>query len=114
MVVGADPQPPPRGRADRHCGIVRILVTGREGQVARSLAERATTVADVELITASRPELDLADSGTVASAIQAARPDVVVSAAAYTAVDQAEDEPELAGKVNGAGPGAVAAIAARL
>ena len=91
---------------------MRLLVTGREGQVARSLAERATGRSDVELVFLGRPELDLARGETIAPAIAAARPDIVVSAAAYTAVDQAEDEPEIAYAVNVGGAGEVARAAA--
>lgn len=88
---------------------MRIAVTGREGQVALSLAERARDGTDVVLV--GRPDLDLANPASVAPALAAARPDLIVSAAAYTAVDRAEDEPELAHAVNGAGAGAVAAAA---
>lgn len=91
---------------------MRIAVTGREGQVAQSLAERAGTAHEVVLV--GRPGLDLADAASVMPALAEARPDLIVSAAAYTAVDQAEDEPALAHAVNGAGAGAVAAAAARL
>jgi dTDP-4-dehydrorhamnose reductase len=91
---------------------VRLLVTGREGQVALSLAERASTTDDLEIIFAGRPELDLAHGETIAPAIEAGRPDIVVSAAAYTAVDQAEDEPDLAFAVNATGAGKVARAAA--
>ncbi len=91
---------------------MRILVTGREGQVARSLAEGAAADANIELMFAGRPQLDLLEPETVRLAILAARPDVVVSAAAYTAVDRAEDEPEQAFAINATGAGAVAAAAA--
>ncbi len=91
---------------------MRIAVTGREGQVAQSLAERAGTAHEVVLV--GRPALDLANAATVLPALAEARPDLIVSAAAYTAVDQAEDEPDLANAVNGSGAGAVAAAAARL
>ena len=64
------------------------------------------------VVFAGRPQLDLAAPGIVRSAILAARPDVVVSAAAYTAVDQAEDEPERAFAINAKGAGAVASAAA--
>ncbi len=93
---------------------MKILVTGREGQVARSLAERAASLPSVELIVAGRPELDLARPETVREAIVSARPDIVVSAAAYTAVDQAEDAPDVADAINAAGAGAVAAAAAEI
>lgn len=87
---------------------MRILVTGRDGQVARSLAERGGAH---ELIFAGRPELDLADFDSIERAVREARPDLVVSAAAYTAVDRAEDEPELAMRVNGEAPGVLARAA---
>lgn len=91
---------------------MRVLVTGREGQVARSLAERAAADPDIKLVSAGRPQLDLLQPETVRETILAAKPDVVVSAAAYTAVDRAEDEPELAFAVNAEGAGAVARAAA--
>lgn len=93
---------------------MRLLVTGREGQVAASLVEAGRQKTGVELVAVGRPELDLARPETIIEAITAARPDIVVSAAAYTAVDQAEDEPELAFAVNAAGAGKVAEAAARL
>lgn len=93
---------------------MRIVVTGRHGQVARGLAERAAFHPEIELVAVARPELDLADPRTVFPAIAAARPDIVVSAAAYTAVDRAEEEPDLARAINATGAGAVAAAAAKL
>ncbi|MGP9813718.1 dTDP-4-dehydrorhamnose reductase [Rhodopseudomonas sp. NSM] len=91
---------------------MRLAVTGRHGQVVRSLLERAP--ADVEIVTLARPEVDLQEPRAVAEAMVAARPDAVVNAAAYTAVDLAETESELAHRINGEGAGAVAAAAARL
>lgn len=88
----------------------RMVVTGREGQIARSLIEIGAA-SGFDMITAARPELDLAVPETVEAAISAAVPDIIVSAAAYTAVDQAEREPELARTVNTTGAGAVAAVA---
>ncbi|RWP10340.1 MAG: dTDP-4-dehydrorhamnose reductase [Mesorhizobium sp.] len=93
---------------------MRLVVTGREGQVVRSLVERANTHPGLEVVALGRPELDLAKPETIAPALTAARPDLVVSAAAYTAVDQAEDEPDLAFSVNGTGAGHVAAAAAQV
>jgi len=93
---------------------MRILVTGREGQVVRSLTAVAAGRPGVEIVAVGRPELDLARPETVEPAIRAQRPDVVVSAAAYTAVDQAEDEPDLAFAVNGRGAGEVARVSAAL
>jgi dTDP-4-dehydrorhamnose reductase len=93
---------------------MRILVTGREGQVARSLIERAALHPPIELIAIGRPEFDLTQPDTVFRAIDAARPDLVISAAAYTAVDQAEDEPDVARSINTLGAAAVARAAERI
>ncbi|WP_322418460.1 dTDP-4-dehydrorhamnose reductase [Mesorhizobium huakuii] len=93
---------------------MRLTVTGRDGQVAASLLEVGHAHADVEVVAIGRPQLDLARPETVIDAIAATKPDVVVSAAAYTAVDQAEDEPDLAFAVNAAGAGKVAEAGARL
>lgn len=90
---------------------MKVLVTGREGQVVRALLERGADVPGLELIAVGRPELDLAEPGNATEVVRRITPDVVVSAAAYTAVDQAEDEPELANRVNGEAPGELAAAA---
>lgn len=92
---------------------LRIAVTGRTGQVVTALVERGMA-AGHEVITLGRPELDLADPASVARALEAVAPDVVVSAAAYTAVDKAETESDLAHAVNGVGAGAVAEAARAL
>jgi dTDP-4-dehydrorhamnose reductase len=91
---------------------VKVLVTGAEGQLARSLVERARGRSDIRLVAVGRPQLDLAVAGSAAAAIEALRPQVVINAAAYTAVDKAEDEPELAFRINSEGAGEVAAAAA--
>lgn len=91
---------------------MRIAVTGKTGQVVSALLERAGS--GVEVIALGRPELDLADPATIEPAIRAARPDVVVSAAAYTAVDKAEGDADAAFAINATGPGEVARVAAAL
>lgn len=91
---------------------MRIAVTGSRGQVALSLVERAAARGDVEVVAIGRPEIDLARPETLKGCLGAVAPDILVSAAAYTAVDQAEDEPDLAMAVNGIAPGLVAAEAA--
>jgi dTDP-4-dehydrorhamnose reductase len=91
--------------------VIRILVTGRAGQVATSLIERGAAQAGVTVIAVGRPELDLENAGTVGPAILSQKPDLVVNAAAYTAVDKAESEPETAFAVNRDGAGAAAAAA---
>ena len=92
---------------------MRIVVTGKNGQVVTSLVERGTA-AGHEVIALGRPELDLADPESIHRAVATAKPDVIVSAAAYTAVDKAESEEDLAYAINARGAGAVAAVAARL
>lgn len=89
---------------------MRVVVTGREGQVVRSLMERASR--DVQIVPIGRPELDLAASTeAIVSALTCARPDVIVSAAAYTQVDKAEHDPQAAFAVNRDGARAVAIAA---
>ncbi len=87
---------------------MRVVVTGRDGQVASCLAERSSNQTLFDITFLGRKELDLADPDGIMAALDRAHPDVVVSAAAYTAVDLAEDEPELARTVNAAGPKAIA------
>ena len=90
---------------------MKVLVTGRDGQVAQSLNERRNDHPQLELLFAARPDTDLSIPGSIAKAIETARPDVVINAAAYTDVDRAEAEPELAWRVN-ADAAAEAALAA--
>ena len=94
---------------------VRIFVTGGDdGQVARSLGEAAEGRLDVEVGFGASPTMDLTRPQTILPAIEAFRPDVVVNAAAYTAVDRAESEPDLVYAMNRDGAAATAAAAARL
>lgn len=90
---------------------MRVLVTGCEGQVARSLIERVAGAPEIDLVAAGRPQLELGRAGSAAETVRRLSPDVVISAAAYTAVDQAEDEPDIAYRVNGEAPGELAAAA---
>ena len=94
---------------------MRIVVTGGpDGQVLHSLIEQGKA-AGHEIVPLGRPELDLAaDAETIAAALAATRPEMVVSAAAYTAVDKAEDEPDLAFAINARGAGAIAQAASDL
>lgn len=93
--------------------MMRIVVTGQQGQIVRSIAERAPA-SNVEVIAVGRPLLDLEEPDSVAAALARARPDVIVSAAAYTAVDLAEQDAGRAFAINAAGAGAVARAAAAL
>ncbi|MGE6693719.1 dTDP-4-dehydrorhamnose reductase [Sphingobium limneticum] len=90
--------------------MTRILVTGSQGQVACSLRER---LKGHELHFTERPDFDLANPGSIDRAVDAVAPALIISTAAYTAVDRAEDEPELAMAINGIGPSLLARAAAR-
>jgi dTDP-4-dehydrorhamnose reductase len=93
---------------------MRIVVTGRQGQVVQSLLQAAAHTTERTVVALGRPELDLQRLSDIPGALAAAAPDVVVNAAAYTAVDRAETERDQALLINGAAAGAVAAAAARL
>lgn len=88
---------------------MKILVTGAGGQVGRSLI--GTAPASVKVLTATHNELDIADGCAVGEYVRLHCPDVIVNAAAHTAVDRAESEPELAGRINSDGPRHLAAAA---
>src|SRR5437763_5309616 len=85
---------------------MRILVTGVTGQVGGALAARLHTLATV--IPADRSTLDLSRPGEIASRLDEIAPDVIVNSAAYTQVNRAECERELAFTVNATTPGAMA------
>lgn len=91
---------------------MRIAVTGLHGQVVTSLVERGA--ARAEILPLGRPQLDLADRHSIAGALADARCDVIVNAAAYTAVDKAEAEQDLAMLINADGAGHIAEAAAKL
>lgn len=89
---------------------LQILVFGRSGQVATEL--RRCAEPDVALEALGRDAADLADPEACAAHIAATDADIIINAAAYTAVDQAEDEETLATVVNADAPGAMARAAA--
>jgi dTDP-4-dehydrorhamnose reductase len=82
---------------------VRVLVTGAGGQVASALQKLKP--AHTELVVLSQQELDITDREAVMRAVAAHAPRLVINAAAYTAVDKAETERDLAFQVNGMAPG---------
>jgi dTDP-4-dehydrorhamnose reductase len=84
---------------------MRILVTGVSGQVGAALITR---LHNEDVIAASRSVIDLAQPNTIGSVLEQLNPAIVINAAAYTAVDQAEAEPELASVVNSIAPGIIA------
>jgi dTDP-4-dehydrorhamnose reductase len=90
---------------------MRLLVLGGGGQVGRAIAD--TAAGRHELIVKTRAELDIADAAAVAQALAQSKPDWIVNAAAYTAVDRAEDEPAQATAVNDTAVGVLAESARR-
>lgn len=91
---------------------MRILLTGRSGQLGWELARTLSPLGDVAAF--DHGGLDLADPGAIERTVRAAKPQLIVNAAAYTAVDRAEAEAELAHAVNATAPGILAREAARL
>lgn len=89
---------------------MRILLTGAGGQLGRAVLER---FAGHEVVGRTHAELDAAEPAAIAAALDAVRPALVLNAAAYTAVDQAEDEPEAARRGNEVGPRVLAEETAR-
>ena len=91
--------------------MIRVLVTGAGGQVGAEVARELDGRADV--VACERAALDLANPASIAAGVRAARPDVIVNCAAYTAVDRAETDREAAHAANAMGPGILAAEAKR-
>lgn len=87
------------------------LIAGGNGQLGRDLTE---VLADQEVVALDLPDLDITDPASIADVLDGTTPDVVVNAAAYTAVDAAETDEGTANRVNGVAPGLLAqACAAR-
>ncbi|MCY1272768.1 dTDP-4-dehydrorhamnose reductase [compost metagenome] len=91
---------------------MKVLVTGRSGQVAREL--QLLLDGECELLCLGHDELDLRDVAAIRSKVREFRPDVLINAAAYTAVDQAESEPDKAFAINAVAPAVLAEEAARV
>jgi dTDP-4-dehydrorhamnose reductase len=89
----------------------RVLVTGADGQVGRALLAEFRDTA--ELIACNRQTLDLSNPEKIRAKLREVNPDVILNAGAYTAVDRAETEHELAMAINGQAPGVLAEEAAR-
>jgi dTDP-4-dehydrorhamnose reductase len=81
---------------------MKVVITGANGQVGRALLK--SVPAKVDAVGLLRADLDIGDAQAVMSLIQLQRPDLIINAGAYTAVDKAESEPELAERANTTGP----------
>jgi dTDP-4-dehydrorhamnose reductase len=92
---------------------MKILLTGGNGQVGWEIAQRAPSLG-YEVLAPERATLDITDANAVMLALEQSAAAVVINAAAYTAVDQAEQQAELAYAVNREGAGHLASACARL
>ena len=90
----------------------KILLLGKNGQVGWELQRTLAPLGNV--IALDQEELDLARVGDIRSTVQELKPNIIVNAAAYTAVDKAESEPDLAVAINGDAPGVMAEEAKKL
>jgi dTDP-4-dehydrorhamnose reductase len=91
---------------------MKILLIGQHGQVSQELQRNLS--GQNELIVLGREQLDLAQPQLIRQQVQCLRPELIINAAAHTAVDQAESEPELAFAINATAPGILAEAAAEL
>lgn len=91
--------------------MIRVLVTGASGQVGAEVARELEGRAEV--VARDRSRLDVANPASIAAGVRAARPDVIVNCAAYTAVDRAETDRDAAHAANAVGPGVLADEAKR-
>ncbi|MEC9343856.1 MAG: dTDP-4-dehydrorhamnose reductase [Pseudomonadota bacterium] len=91
---------------------MRLLVAGSSGQLAHALGRAELPGADWSVLTLGRPRLDLADPASIRKAVAEFTPDIVINAAAYTAVDKAESAAETAFAINASGAGQLAEAAA--
>ncbi|QLR43851.1 dTDP-4-dehydrorhamnose reductase [Enterobacter sp. RHBSTW-00994] len=83
---------------------MKVLVTGANGQVGHLLAKKLSEMPEVELLSVDKNKLDIVDSQAVTETVSGFKPDVIINAAAYTAVDKAEAEHDVAYAINCLGP----------
>ncbi|WHA42033.1 dTDP-4-dehydrorhamnose reductase [Agrobacterium larrymoorei] len=93
---------------------VRYVTTGCTGQVVTALVELSRQRNDIEVVALGRPQLDLSVVDTIEKSLLAARPDLIISTAAYTAVDQAESQQPLAYAVNSQAIGLIGETARKI
>ncbi len=92
----------------------RILITGKNGQLGYELAHTFALVQNAAVLALDRTQLDLTKADQIRAVVRDIKPTLIINAAAYTAVDQAEQEPTLAVQVNGVAPGILAEEANRV
>ncbi|KTF16422.1 dTDP-4-dehydrorhamnose reductase [Pseudoalteromonas carrageenovora] len=83
---------------------MKVLITGKNGQVGSCLVSQLTDIPSIDFLALGREELDITNADQVNEVVNKYQPTVIINAAAYTAVDKAESEVELANAINNIGP----------
>ena len=79
---------------------MKVLITGKNGQVGSCLVSQLSDIPSIEFLALGRDELDITNAEQVSKIVNEYKPNVIINAAAYTAVDKAESEVELANAIN--------------
>lgn len=93
---------------------MKVLITGKNGQVGSSLVSQLSDIPSIEFLALGRDELDITNAEQVNEVVNEYKPNIIINAAAYTAVDKAESEIELANAINNVGPKNLAKAAAQV
>jgi dTDP-4-dehydrorhamnose reductase len=93
---------------------MRVVLVGSQGQVGWEIAQVLNAIADYEIVALNRSELDFTQTEAIVPLITQLQPDIIINAAAYTAVDKAESEPDLAFQLNAVAPQHLAKAASQL
>lgn len=91
---------------------MKVLITGKNGQVGSCLVSQLSNIASIDFLALGREELDITNAVQVNKIVNEYKPNVIINAAAYTAVDKAESEAVLANAINNIGPKNLAKAAA--
>ena len=88
---------------------MNLLISGADGQLGQALQQQAAKLGNIDTVTAfNRQSFDLTDSARCRHILRKLKPDALINAGAYTAVDKAESEPETANRINGDSVGVLA------
>ena len=94
--------------------MMKVLITGKNGQVGSCLVSQMSNIASIDFLALGRDELDITNAAQVNKIVNEYKPSVIINAAAYTEVDKAESEIELANAINNLGPKNLAKAAAQV
>lgn len=93
---------------------MKVLITGKNGQVGNCLVSQLSNMTEINFLALGREELDITNAEQVSKIVNEYKPSIIINAAAYTAVDKAESEVELANAINNLGPKNLAKAAAQV